>query len=195
MKEIKYFLPEFFYVAEVEDHQQIKDSLYPQIQKLKGDLKSPWTLCNAKSSYELDVRTEINDFLYEEKLFTDALWKAYDDLLTEPLIRNSYDFQYPKESTVNLWFNVYEKGSYQEIHNHIHPGDCYFSSVYLLHDESDTGLCFRSDNRDIVRYSSSTTMQPQLTEGHLVIFPAYFDHYVLPATGDRITITGNIQSS
>lgn len=193
---ISYFLPEFFYHVKVSNHAQIKEKFLPHIKK--SQTSNPWKLCNTKTSFGLANGT--NDFLYD-KIFLDSLWKAYDDVLDSPLIKESHQYKYPTNSTVDLWFNLYGEGDYQEVHDHSDDrsgNHILYSSVYILEDTSTTGLCFRSSNKLIKRYATNNiihTKDCEIGEGSLVIFPAYLDHYVLPTNGTRITITGNIMSN
>ena len=138
-----------------------------------------------------------NDFLLNCKLLTDSVWKAYDQLLDEPFILNAYQNKRPNHSTLQIWFNIYEVGDYQEIHNHVGDMDSRYSFIYVLHNESDTGVCFRSSNPNELTYSEVNTIHSKhvgVEEGTLIIFPSFVDHYVLPATGNRVTISGNIHT-
>jgi len=185
--EFRYFLPDFFYRVHLENHLEIKEEL----MNIQLDMNKPWSLCSASTSFESDNTALI------DSSFTKFLWEAYDSMLESSFIGDSHSFIVPTSSRVSMWMNVYERGDFQEIHNHV-GGDVTFSFVYLLHDGSDTGLCFHSSNPNQLSYSMSNTMHTRglgIGEGNLMIFPSYFDHYVLPSTGKRITVPGNIVST
>ena len=190
MNKFHYFIPTFFYTVEVAAHREIKELLLDKILETGGD--TPWTLCNAKSSFE-----KPNTLLRDCKPLTESIWSGYDQLLEEPFIANTYGSKRPSSSTFNIWYNIYEVGDYQEVHNHIGDKSDRYSFIYILHDESDTGVCFRSSNPNELNYSNISSIHSKkvgVEEGTLVLFPSFVDHYVLPATGSRVTISGNINS-
>lgn len=196
---INYFLPDFFYTKKIEKHQEIKEDLYTHIQSIDTDsLARPWNLCNVRSSYiDSNPRAEINQFLYKNEAFTNAIWETYDEMLDTDFIKNSINYRFPKQSKLeSVWFNMYDAGDYQEIHNHIFM-NCLYTCLYILHDESKTGMCVHSSVPTIDQYCAGgvvDTRQMGYSEGHMLIFPSYTPHYVSPATGSRVTIAGNIMS-
>ena len=188
--EFRYFLPDFFYSVHLENHLEIKEEL----MNIQLDMYKPWSLCPTSTSIGKDDTALIESSLLK------CLWDVYDSMLQSSLVEDSYSFISPTTSSVKMWMNVYEKGDFQEVHNHIgRSGEEHtFSFAYLLHDESETGLCFRSSNPNQLSYSMSDTIHTRglgISEGNLIIFPSYFDHYVLPSTGKRITVSGNIVST
>lgn len=188
--EFRYFIPDFFYNVHLENHQEIKEEL----MNIQLEMGKPWSLCNTSTSH-----CEDNTPLIDSS-FPKYLWEAYDEMLDSSFLKESHSFISPTSSSVKMWMNVYEKGDYQEVHNHIGDDNPkhIFSFVYLLHDESETGLCFKSSNPNQLWYSHIDTIHTRgigLSEGSLIIFPSYFNHYVLPATGKRITVSGNIVST
>ena len=185
-----YFIPTFFYTVEVAEHKQIKELLLDKIIEAGGT--TVWSLCNAKTSFK-----EPNKLLRNCKLLEDSIWKGYDQLLDEPFILNSYGNKKPSRSSLSIWYNIYEPGDYQEVHNHISNVDYRYSFIYILHDESETGVCFKSSNPNELNYSHASSIHAKnigIEEGTLIIFPCFVEHYVLPATGSRVTISGNISS-
>lgn len=190
--QLNYFLPEFFYSVELPNHKELKEEIYSTL--LEMDAENAWTLCNAKTTFRKD-----NEFLFNNKNLTQSIWKAYDQLLEEDFIKNAYAYTFPSQSHFDrLWFNSYEEGTFQEVHNHCGGLSPSYSVVYLIHDESDTGLVFSSSNRLITNYTDvryAHTKDFGIGEGSIIFFPSYVDHYVLPTTGKRATISGNITSS
>ena len=162
-------------------------------------LESYWKLSKCKTSFKL------NDTFGRHPILDNLVWDCMDKLLDHPLVKNSINPLMFRQSMFDqVWVNTYEKNDYQEIHNHggiskINSGGLYsnsFSFIYLLHNESETGTVFRSRN---LSTDSSTNPESKayehVEEGTIIMFPYYMDHYVLPATGKRITIAGNVVSS
>ena len=200
---IRYFTPEYFFHERTENSSEIKEKLYPEIVSRLNDVTNFWPLSVVKTSY--NKNNQYNNFLLISEL-TDFIWKTVDSMIQDPIIMSSITADsLPVESRISsIWFNSYETGNYQEIHNHVGSSAEYidnreyrtkYSFIYLLHNESKTGTIFRSSNYDAGIKSNPTFNTAELDnfgEGSLVVFPESLDHYVLPATGNRITVTGNI---
>ena len=107
---------------------------------------------------------------------------------------------------LNVWFNSYEKGQYQEPHEHLGYGiESPFSFIYYLKLPNKSPgktvfvndgykLCenFYSPNLDVVTHS----VKPDLTEGQYIIFPSFLTHFVLHHSSkdeQRMTVAGNIK--
>jgi len=107
---------------------------------------------------------------------TDQLIKPSMQKFGESLGKSfSYTFHDP-------WINCYERGSYQEIHDHIEVD---FASVFFPQQEDDFGQFFFYD-----RYNNSlkpkwkeifgfrTTWTPQVSPGDIIFFPSTILHGV-----------------
>ena len=87
------------------------------------------------------------------------------------------------------WINCYEKGSYQEVHDHIEVD---FASVFFPHIEEDFGEFFFFD-----RYNNSlkpgwrkyfdfkSTWVPQVRPGDIIFFPSTILHGVNVHKSDK----------
>jgi len=196
--EIKYFLPEFYAFEHNDRHDELKDILLPEIESRTP--REFWNLSKCNTSFKGGE----NQFL-RHPIIEELVWKCMDEILNHPLVNNSVDsYGYKSSVLQDIWYNTYDSGHYQEIHNHNGPAKSFrnklyynsFSFIYLLHNESETGTVFRSRN-----VSHAVTTNPEscaykhLSEGSLLMFPYYMDHYVLPATGKRVTLAGNIAST
>ena len=193
--EISYFLPEFYACEHNERHDELKNELLPIIEE--KTLENRWELSNCKSSYSWYD----NSFLIHP-ILTEMISGLLDKILVSPLIKNSHgNLQLKATKFHSVWCNTYEPGGYQEIHNHngipvVYGENIYYNTysfIYVLHSESTTGTVFRSRNPSFDA-STNTYSVPCNKEGTLIMFPYYMDHYVLPTTGKRTTITGNIVS-
>lgn len=193
--EISYFLPEFYACEHNERHDELKSELLPIIEE--KSLENHWKLSDCKTSYHWYD----NQFLIHP-ILNEIVWRLLDKVLFSPLIQNSHGNSKLKTSKFhNVWCNTYEPGGYQEIHNHngvpvVYGENLYYNTysfIYVLHSESTTGTVFRSRNPSFDT-STNTCSVPHNEEGTLIMFPHYMDHYVLPTTGKRTTIAGNILS-
>ena len=114
---------------------------------------------------------------------------------------------YKKEASLNFsdpWMNVYNKGSYQEAHQHVSGGEqlsyCYFSKL-----PENSGK-FGFWNEQFRMYATSNLYQtlelgivewgfPEVKEGDLLIFPSFLIHQVTYHSLDdvRVTVSGNVR--
>jgi hypothetical protein len=114
-----------------------------------------------------------------------------------PLVELSVDMSSP-------WVNVYEKGGFQDVHDHQGQGNFDFSWSYV-HQPGDCHIVFK--NRNVT--NSDRTLSELLKEyetifdyvphkidkGTLYIFPSSMFHSVSPNLGEtrRITFSGDIK--
>lgn len=102
------------------------------------------------------------------------------------------------------WMNVYNKGSYQEAHQHVSQGHhlsyCYFSKL----PKGGGEFCFM--NEQFRNYSANQLTSvlnlnivdwafPDVKEGDLLIFPSFLIHQVTyhSIEESRITVSGNVR--
>jgi len=80
----------------------------------------------------------------------------------------------------NFWANVYSKGDYAEIHDHV---PFHFSFAYFLKcEEYHSPLFFSESGRGVLP-----------SEGRFVVFPSHLKHHVPEQMHDdtRVTLSGN----
>lgn len=111
----------------------------------------------------------------------------------------------------DYWFNIYNIGEYQELHNHIslpfpknnkiyHP---VFSLIYILNDESNqSSIAFRDfqTHRPFCKFLDGNLVDtgtfPDIKEGVVIAFPLCLDHMEKPATTNGcVTIAFNMYSA
>lgn len=110
----------------------------------------------------------------------------------------------------DIWFNYYEKGSYQELHEHLSEIEtrAQYSCIYFLSydDEVHTSVEFHDPISLLRKHSCSRSFEfkmgevgewfvPKVSEGTFLVFPTYLQHRVLPqkvSDKPRITISFNI---
>ena len=126
----------------------------------------------------------------EKKFFTkennSILIDYYNKAITE-----LFDKEVAWEIVDDIWYNYYEKGSYQELHEHIASPfqKIHFSCIhYLSYDkEVHTPAEEFQDPISALRAHSLTLDKdfvgdfyiPTVEEGDLIMFPAYLEHRIL----------------
>lgn len=200
------FPPECIYWKKLEDHDQIKKVILPRIKELQKDKnnKNPFNLSNFTTNF--NNRSKFLDDEHVESI----VWKTISEMVTFMREKINFDFTAESHIITDCWFNAYNVGEYQELHNHIsspienngkiyHPS---FSLIYILNDESEkSSIAFRNFNahRPFVKMLDSNIIDmshfPTVKEGVVIAFPACLEHMVRPVTTNgRITIAFNVFS-
>lgn len=199
------FTREFVFSKEIESRELVDDYLLQCISERKGQLEEPWSLCNAQSSYLKPPA--FNEFIHNDLVLDNVLWNPLDEMIQE-VCSFSPTPEYSK--CTEAWYNIYNTGSFQEIHDHktrdqVHDGNDYYSSysaIYILKDGGVPNSTVFSKKVDILgpipinRQVMNTGSYDNIKSGVVVIFPSTLDHFVLPHIGveDRITLSFNIHS-
>lgn len=154
--------------------------------------KQSWN-CNVKTSLDSGNNNKIpwsnliNEIVLQVKEYT-SIWQPYDD----------YDID------VQKWMCRYDKGSYQEQHNHANKSTD-LSCVYLLKTQNtDSKVVFVDPRQDFYKQSGffdhfantpTRHFTPEQPEGTLIIFPSNLDHYVTVNSSDivRGTVSMNFK--
>jgi len=101
--------------------------------------------------------------------------------------------------SIDSWFNIYKKGDYQEVHDHI--GNI-ISCVYFLKSDKDSSqLVFSSNFKDyqgIVisdKNGFNNNVSYPAIQGNLIVFRSFVPHCVQQhkSDNDRITIAYNLE--
>lgn len=199
------FAPDFVYWRQVVDHKKLKEELYPKIMESEDSLYRPWDSCNAKSSMS---KKDLNEKVFTREVLKKILWEPFDEFMSEFSSSYKLPLGVPSNSKVDSWYNLYYDNDYQESHNHVQPSYTYganeyhtlYAAIYILHQTGPSKTVFRKTSNtpgtwtgDTVSYDTSKI--ENIKEGSIIIFPTYLDHYVLPATGNRITLSFNISST
>ena len=196
MNKLHTFYAPFVYTDKVDNHPEIKKEYYSKILKYSKEIKeipNNWR-CICKSSFK---NNNINLNLFND--FSNIIWNSLDRMLCNvnlPL--------YPDNSQLKeIWFNYYEKGQFQEAHNHQGPPIVFnnflhyasFSGIYIFHsDKEEEGPTFYDISVDSNTFLYSSKHTPKVEEGNIIWFPANLMHFVSPALKERITISFNIHS-
>ena len=192
--------PVTIYKTRIEDNDFLKEKIVSSVEKALPELDSPedWATDNLKTSFEgepkgKEVLVGKNNVLLKEK-YSNAISEIFDREITW-------------EITGDIWYNYYEKGSYQELHEHIADPfqKIHFSCIhYLSYDRDVHTPAEFHDPISAIRAHSLTLDKnfvgdffiPQVEEGDLIMFPAYLQHRVLPqkvSNVPRITLSFNFR--
>jgi len=183
-----------FYVGQVENHEAIVEAMAPYVTDDKY-FTEPWIYSKCKSTCQHPKNNELP-------------WDVFYDAV-KPNIKSYFDTLQPlgeyQVRSGEVWLNLYEKGGYQEIHDHAFPNRS-FSCAYMLNlpSENNAGgeLVFENTNFPIIQSSGLNRIFnafnyekfiPEVTNGTLVVFPSWIKHYVLPNKSytPRVTISAN----
>lgn len=197
------FPSKFVYWESIENHHEIKKKY---LQKIYNDARANETKyrnnrtwkCKVNSSFfdENRITSTLDEYFYKE-----VIWKSFDNMLKE--MNEKISLPFPKESNINdIWYNVYQKGEWQEVHDHYehsynHSKSGYYSGIYLieLHEDNKT-IFYNSDT--ISSFNTNTSIHystEHMKEGTIILFPSELEHYVNPCLNKRVTISFNIISN
>ena len=194
----------FVWWSKVEEHSDIKSELMAEIT---SDLMKRQDIYQDTLDWNCDVTTSFFDHERVGILFNDNpdLSIRIQDIIMGymermlPSIYNLTGTRYPSSSYLyHIWYNRYEKGNWQEFHDH--DGSTFSGIYYLDITKGDSSTSF-IDERINNYYSASMVRRDSVLfgnnvdlEGRIVIFPSELAHYVNPSKGNRTTISFNIIS-
>lgn len=201
----KIFPFNFIFWESVTEHSQIKQKYLNLIEKTKSNLhkNNSWK-CDVVSSFR---NTEINDYVFDSFFMDTVVWKYFDEFLKN----KPFDFEVPKNSFIlNIWYNFYNPGQYQEIHNHTGRGsdllilsepknESYhglFSGIYILDSqETNKTVFYQPGPNPCTRKNEIKLFTDDIPEGSVIFFPSGLLHYTMPAEKSRTIVSFNITSS
>ena len=196
------FTRDFVFYKKINNAERVNEFILKNINEKTEDPIQAWSICETRSSMEMG--NGHNDFLEDESIINDILWDPMDEMLKET---SDHGHHSPRHSLVeNCWYNIYKDSDHQEIHNHSltsYP-DGYKSSycaIYIAQMAGDNTTVFTKKQQLLhnLQYDRENflTAKSEVSEGYVMLFPYYLDHYVLPSFGgtERISIAYNIISS
>ena len=198
----KVLFPIHIFQAHIRENELIKEELSHAIDNYrdKGNSKVPegWLTDNLLTSFDA---TNFNFKLFSESQVTQRLYEKY--------ILKFFD-RPTKVNVLEMWFNYYSNGEYQEVHTHVQPNMFaprpHFSCIhYLKFDPEVHQPVVFNDPIGILRQTNSIELdsnnyddeyEPQLREGSIIMFPPYLEHYVPKSeptpNNPRISVAFNI---
>ena len=197
----KVLFPIHIFQAHIKENEMIKEELCHTIDKYRGENKEipdGWLTDNLLTSYDAD---KFNFDLFSKSEVTQRLYNKY--------ILRFFD-KPTKVNVLDMWFNYYSKGEYQEAHTHVQPDmfaqRAHFSCIHYLKFDPEVHqpTVFR-DPLSMIRQTNSIELdsnnynekyEPQVREGSIIMFPPYLEHYVPKSNptpdNPRITVAFNI---
>lgn len=207
---IHYFNAPFLYWENCDNHAHIKKSILPIIEedyKKNKDYyrKNNYWQCKCTSSFHTKIDGDIdtvNKIILTEDL-VNAIFVVYNNMLQKLLSDGSIDDSeyenYMDCYIDDIWYNYYQSGENQEIHEHT-PN--IFSGVYLLElsGELNNTIWYNGGSTSFVN-DSTMLFGPKKTElhnvgeGNILIFPSALPHYVPNTNEKKITLSFNIRTN
>ena len=197
------FPSHYLYWTQVKDHENIKSKLVPIIHNLitENNYDNPFKKdCTMTTNFS--KKTDFLDHEMKDKI----IGKYLQEMISETNCFNSIKISDAK--ITEYWFNVYEKGDFQEMHQHrglpsIIDGKRYdttFSIIYILNsDEEENSTVFKLTDTAIPfhplmhPFEVDTSKIDEIKEGTLLIFSNQLEHGVRPIKkSGRITIAFNL---
>lgn len=172
----------------VENHTQIKDELLPKIYSHATKKQDCFKRqCTGLNSAPTTTFYHQSFDYFTDDILNSIVWKPLNELFKEKQLQPT-----PIQSDVTgLWWNIYERGDSAAIHRHLSAD---FTGIYLLHNEEPNKTVFYNPGQPAPNYphliESYTT--EHITEGHVILFPSYLLHYVLPCEKHRVIVSFNV---
>ena len=197
----KVLFPIHIFQAHIKENEMIKEELCHAIDKYRcegANIPDGWLTDNLLTSYDAD---NFNFDLFSKSEVTQRLYNKY--------ILRFFD-KPTKVNVLDMWFNYYSNGEYQEAHSHVQPDmfaqRAHFSCIhYLKFDPEVHQPTVFSDPLAMLRLTNSIELdsnnysdkyEPQVREGSIIMFPPYLEHYVPKSNptpdNPRITVAFNI---
>jgi len=179
----------------------IKEELCHAIDKYRcegANIPDGWLTDNLLTSYEAD---NFNFDLFSKSEVTQRLYNKY--------ILRFFD-KPTKVNVLDMWFNYYSNGEYQESHTHIQPDmfveRTHFSCIHYLKFDPEVhqptvfcdplAMIRRTNSIELDSNNYNERYEPQVREGSIIMFPPYLEHYVPKSNptpdNPRITVAFNI---
>jgi hypothetical protein len=150
---IKIEVPNAFFVSNVEEHLEIKDSILGQIKSA-----GTYSFVNKEQNiYNTDWHLSPN--------FDRSYWDIFYPYAVKHLEELNNYCEFSSIGIKNYWFQQYVQGGFHDWHIH---NECNFSSVYFLDlPETQLSTVFRFNRNDF---------QIDVREGQIVTFPSHYVH-------------------
>lgn len=200
----KILFPVHIYQCNIRENQIIQDEIVPVIedihQKKKSLIPDGWETTKLHTSFDI---AEINQPLFSEQ---SAACRYYIKYVSK-------FFDKPSQlEIVDIWYNYYDDGEYQEIHDHLNSNiflkKAHFSCIHYLKYDSNVHVPttfidpieqVRTHSLEMESNHYGPKYHPHVREGDLIMFPSYLQHFVQKSdpTPDspRITVAFNLHVS
>lgn len=193
----------FLFWTKVENHEELKKSLLPKIKE--ESKKEEYHTVPGKihrmpgaepGVWDCEVITSYFNMAGSKDLFTQDV----TSLIVRDALRKFYADphcpvpQKPKKSILlDVWFNSYKPGYWQE--THAHHGSTY-SGIYILELNEENGTTFYDPigtDYNYARAGKKIYTTEHIKEGNVLLFPSEFPHSVRKCSSERTTISFNVK--
>lgn len=186
------FPSNFVYWEKIDKHEEIKKKYLTliledsKINREKYKSQNVWE-CNLITNYF----EENNKTFFDEHFIENVIKEPLNDCINElGLKKPSY------YNITSLWYNVYENGDFQEVHQHSGQTSNFFSGIYLIDlEDKNTTYFYQSGPRSDFNTFGYTFPTSHIEEGNVIIFPSFLEHYVNPVVGKKVSISFNVATS
>lgn len=196
-----------FFVAQLEDHEFLKDALILHIQETKA---------RQQDSIDSQVAITAKHQLFESKLDyleavhpeTMELRRLFEELVVAVATDVNHEY-WPKDTEaeaniIESWYHITQNGGYHDVHSHpncswcgiyyLEPGDADFdqkNGINRFYDPRINAAHYTDAGSAYLGNQGVWDFSP--IEGQVVIFPSYLKHSALPYFGskDRVVIAFN----
>jgi len=183
---LKEFRSPFIFYCDLSNHKEIKETYYPHIKDIfeeSKDTKVETWNCEVLTTFNFNVQ-----FFYDDLFQNSVIWQPLDRMLEEVNL-----CQYPLNSWIHgIWANYYDKGAFQEVHDHVGVNRTHFSGIYIMDQTGENKTSFINNNFGILDQQLHTKDIDDIKEGSVILFPSNLLHYVNPVDDPRCTISFNI---
>lgn len=188
------FPARFVYCQSIQNHIHYKKKYLSKIRndlqqnKFLYDSRSNWK-CNTTSSFFGNKKKNIQ--MFDDEFYQDIIWNQLKKLKKE--LENSIAlYKFPELLELKeIWYNIYEKGTYQEYHDHKGSN---FSGVYFIDLNEENKTIFKQEDLTAISNNKYYLYDTKyVKEGDVIIFPSDLLHCVEPCETDRITISFNLK--
>jgi hypothetical protein len=185
----------FVYYTKIKNHEKIKEKYLPRIlcdHEINGEFYKNKNTWNCDTSTSFFAPYENNAHLFDEQFYEEVIWEPLRTLIGE--LDNLVNFytQPEKLALADIWYNIYDKGQFQECHDHAKTN---FSGIYLLDlNEENKTMFYQHGAMSVYTDNFYSYNTKHIEEGNVIIFPSNLLHSVNPCESGRITISFNIDT-
>jgi|694.fasta_scaffold124343_2 uncharacterized protein (TIGR02466 family) len=203
---LKLFPGPFVYHDSIENHQDIKQDILPKIiEECENNKTNESYIWQTYASVNNNARTNFYNTrsdLFQQKHIENIIHKPLNKLLDSLYNENFVAIpstSLPQNAKIKaIWWNVYKKGEYVELHNHglfglsgvyfidlpddeVNSTTFVYNNYYPLSDDKKEDFSLLYHNSEYVK------------EGDVLIFPSSLKHYVNPVLTTKVSISFNIE--
>lgn len=191
----------FLFIKEVKNHKEIKEKIFSVIKeqskdkefynypnKVRKDSNTTWN-CEVITSFFNRTDDKVKN-IFTEELVNELIDPVLEELFNHPKYVGKIN---PKKTILEeIWYNVYEPGYQQEIHDH---SGATFSGIYLLElNEPNTTMFYsHSAGYDYAEWPGGIYLTDKIKEGNIILFPSEFLHAVKPSINHKVSISFNLK--